>query len=271
MADQAAGLRQKFTQSLAGSATQTQPGANNTLTIVGGKGGVGKTALATSLAIASHRAGKKTLLIDGDLGLANADIILGVNPSGTLADCLLGGLPAQHAIAPTKYGPDLLPAASGRAELSSLTDDHTERLLMALHAIGSRYDRVLIDTAAGIGQETLALAGMSSAALAVTTPDPTAMTDVYAQLKLLATANPHQELHLVVNQVSSDQEAMKVSTKLRDICARFMTTSLHVDGGIPLDQEAKMNLRRRQPINANQNTAAAAIARLEKRLAAIWH
>jgi flagellar biosynthesis protein FlhG len=270
MADQAAGLRQQLSQSVRQPATGTHQGASNTLTIVGGKGGVGKTALATSLAIASHRSGKKTLLIDGDLGLANADIIMGVNPSGTLADCLLGGLPAQHAIATTRYGPDLLPAASGRAELSNLTDDHTERLLMALQAIGSRYDRVLIDTAAGIGQETLALAGMSHAALAVTTPDPTAMTDVYAQLKLLATAHPDQELHLVVNQVTSDEEAMKVGTKLRDICARFMTTSLHVDGGIPLDQDAKMNLRRRQPMNATQNLAATAIGRLEKRLTAIW-
>ena len=96
------------------------------------------------------------------------------------------------------------------------------------------------------------------------------MTDVYAQLKLLANAAPQQNLRLLVNQVSGDQEALRVGNKLRDICQRFATRDLHLDGGIPLDQAAKDNLRRRQPITANSNRAADAIARLEKRLAPYW-
>ena len=116
--------------------------ATNILSIVGGKGGVSKTAIATSLAIASHKAGHRTLLIDGDLGLANADIILGVHATGTLADCLFGGL-ACLSIVSSSWGPDLLPAASGRPQLSELTTEHSDRLIQLLRDLATVISRLL--------------------------------------------------------------------------------------------------------------------------------
>ena len=206
-----------------------------TIAITSGKGGVGKTNVATNLAISLGKSKHRTALLDADLGLANADLVLGVAPTATLADVLFQGTPLKEALVPINDYVSLIPAASGIRELERLTPDKRSLLLRALDELEDEFDYLLIDTGAGIGDNVMFFCDFADAVLLVTIPEPTAITDAYAMIKLLSKNYGRNELSIVVNQAPSASAAATVHSKLGDVANRFLGIQLDMAGYLPVD------------------------------------
>ncbi len=202
--------------------------------IASGKGGVGKTTLAVNLAAAIAGRGKRVTLIDGDLGLANADLLCGVRPTRNIGDVLDGRCPLHDAIADTPHGFRLLPGASGLARLASLGDSEVRALVGRFAAMDTMSDLVIIDCGAGIGAIVQAFMLAADRALVVTTPDPMAVTDAYALIKCLGTrrcltSGRAARVSLLVNQATDADEARRIFLRVDGVCRRFL--NLEIGGG----------------------------------------
>ena len=171
------------------------------LAITSGKGGVGKTFVAANLAAALARRGERVLVLDADLGLANLDVVLNLSPKITMHDVFTGKHCLEDAIVPVAGGFSVLLAGSGMVEYSRLTPEVRDRLLETIEAVRPRFDRVLLDTGAGISDVVLFTISLADDVLVVTTQEPTALTDAYATIKVLATTQGRRAVQLVVNQV----------------------------------------------------------------------
>jgi len=155
------------------------------LGVTSGKGGVGKTNLSVNLAISLAQQGRRVLVIDADLGLANVDILLDETPLKTLEHIILGEETLEEVLVESKHGITLLPGASGVAGLTNLDQTQRMRLLQAVDGLESRFDTVIVDTPAGIGNNAAFFASAAQDVLVVATPEPTSMTDAYAMIKVL--------------------------------------------------------------------------------------
>lgn len=220
--------------------------------VTGGKGGVGKTILAANLALAVAARGRSVLLADLDLGLADLDVVLGVERGRELGAFLDGSAPLEGCVARTPHGVDLLSSGTGDLDLASLDAARRARLVAALRELSSRYDLVVADGAAGVGPDAVAFAAEADHVLLVTTPDAAAITDAYGMVKAL---HVHGERagrevptpELVVNQAGSLEEAERVATRLRTACERFLARSPRTAGWIPQALDVARSARTRRP------------------------
>jgi flagellar biosynthesis protein FlhG len=181
--------------------------AQGALAVTGSKGGVGKTNLVANLAVALARWGRRVLVVDGDLGLSNLDVLLGLIPKRTIEHVVRGDAALADVLVEGPAGIRILPAASGIPELASLDGATRARLLTALAEGLELVDDLLIDTGAGLGETTLALQLAASRILLVTTPEPTSLVDAYATLKVLWSAEPTKPVDVVVNAAADDGDA----------------------------------------------------------------
>ncbi|MDA1263446.1 MAG: AAA family ATPase [Planctomycetota bacterium] len=208
--------------------------------VTGGKGGVGKSTLAANLAISMAREGRRTLLVDLDLGLGDLETMLALPEGPSLEDALDGpGLAACVRAGPC--GLDVLPAANGAEALARGDEALRGRFVAALAQLASRYELVLGDSAAGIGPDVLAFACLADRVLVTTTPDVTALTDAYGLIKALdrygeRTGADVPTPELVINQASDVAEADGIARKLRSICQRFLCRSPRHAGWLPRSQ-----------------------------------
>ena len=230
------------------------------LAVTGGKGGVGKTCVAVNVAVLLAKAGLKTLLVDIDLGLANADILLGVNPEKTLGDVLAGVVPMTQAVAKTSYGLDLLPAASGVEELARLTPERLTGLMDGLGRVAADYDLLILDTPAGIGREVMASLAAAKIVLVVLTPDPTALTDAYALIKVLDAQSPGKDIRVLVNQAATAHEGQAVFARLQAVARKHLRRELTYVGDLPRDPAVIESVRRRKPFAAGVTESPALAA-----------
>ena len=173
------------------------------MAITSGKGGVGKTFLAANLAAALAKRGKRVLVLDADLGLANLDVVLNLFPKVTLHDVFTGKVQLDDAILVAPGGFSVLLAGSGLVEYSRLTPQVREQLVDIIAQVRPRFDRILLDTGAGISDVVLHAISLADDVLVIVTPEPTSMTDAYATIKVLATLQKRRRIRLVVNQVSA--------------------------------------------------------------------
>src|SRR3954451_19225411 len=157
-----------------------------TLAITSGKGGVGKTFLSANLAAALAQRGERVLVLDADLGLANLDVVLNLFPKITLHDVFTGKAELSEAILPAPGGFSVLLAGSGLVEYSRLTPEVRDQLLGVIQKVAPRYDRILLDTGAGISDVVLYAVSLADEVMVVATPEPTSLTDAYATIKVLA-------------------------------------------------------------------------------------
>ncbi len=240
-ADQAQGLRDQV-----GTGGAPRPPLR-VVAVTSGKGGVGKTHVAANLAVLAARAGRRVLLVDADLGLANADIVLGICPTRHLGHLLDGTATADEVLTEGPRGVRVLGASSGLQELTQLTDDQKLRLVSAFDALEDRFDLVLVDCGAGIGDNVVFLAGACQDALLVVSPEPTSLSDAYATVKVLSQQAGLTHFHVVVNQ-AADFQGRDVFRRLTQVTDRFLEARLDYLGAVPRDEDLQRALRVQQPL-----------------------
>jgi flagellar biosynthesis protein FlhG len=218
------------------------------MAVTSGKGGVGKTHIACNLALLFARTGRRVLVIDADLGLANADIVMGVAPHMHLGHLLEGTAPLQEVLAPGPEGVQILAAATGVQELTRLDDAQKLRLVTALDFIEDRFDLVLLDCGAGIGDNVLFFAGAAQEVLLVASPEPTSLTDAYATVKVLSQQAGVEHFQVVVNQVPSELAGREVWQKLTGVTDRFLTARVSFLGHVPRDENLQRALMAQRPV-----------------------
>lgn len=221
-----------------------------TIVVTSGKGGVGKTNLTVNLALAFAKRGKKTLLFDADLGMANLDVLLGISPKHTLVDVIHERKRLDEVIFPISENLELIPGGSGISELANLPATKLENLLFRLTEIEGRSEILLIDTGAGISRQVLDFVLAAHEVIVVTTPEPTAITDAYGMIKALNAQNPGATVHLLVNQADSEQEARSVASKLTMIVERFLEIKLHFLGFVEKDVNVGRAVLQQRPFSS---------------------
>ena len=245
------------------------------MALTSGKGGVGKTVLTANLAAALARRGERVLVLDADLGLANLDVLLGLAPKRTLHDVFTGKATLDEALFDAPGGFSVLLAGSGLIEYSRLTPELRGRLLEVVEAVRPRFDRVLLDTGAGISEVVLYTISLADEVLVVATPEPTSLTDAYATIKVLAAQQQRTRMRLVVNQSDQPGEGRMIRGQLQQVVDRFVSNGTDVPlrlellGDVPRDSAVREAVQRRQLLlDAYPGAAAAqAVAALAARLA----
>lgn len=241
---------------------QAAPGfrrGKNIIAVASGKGGVGKTWFSITLAHALAKSGKSVLLFDGDLGLANVDVQLGLMPKRDLNDVIRGRLALEHVVQRFDEGGfDIIAGRSGQASLSALPSQRLLMLRDQLLDVANKYDVVIIDLGAGVDRTVRMFSAMATKTLLVTTDEPTSLTDAYAFIKLGAAAGASKHVNIVVNMASTTQEGEKTYKTLLKACENFLRLSPPMAGMIRQDSRVKETIRHQTPILVRSpNTDAA--------------
>ena len=222
------------------------------MAVTSGKGGVGKTFVSANLAAALARQGRRVLVLDADLGLANLDVLLNLFPKITLHDVFTGKSKLEDAVLPVAGGFSVLLAGSGMVEYSRMTAEIREQLQRVIAEIAPRFDHVLLDTGAGISDVVLYTVSLAAEVLVVVTPEPTSLTDAYATIKVLAQTQGRRHFNLLVNQTRKLGEGRAVRQQLQQVIDRYVNPALEAPvrldllGDIPLDPAVRESVLRRQ-------------------------
>lgn len=214
------------------------------IAITSGKGGVGKTNIVANLGYALRKAGQRVLIFDADLGLGNLDVLLGLTPRYNLSHVINGQKRLSDIIVAGPGDLKILPAASGIQELTRLTRFQKQAIFDDLNSLLSGYDMVLVDTAAGISSNVLYFNASASEIMVVVTPEPTAITDAYALIKILSVHYQEKHFRLLVNFAKNDKEADDVSRQLCLVADRFLDVSIEYFGRVLVDDNVKMGVRK---------------------------
>ena len=235
--DQANTLRRMVSQHRHGKPSQGVPRRQmRVIAVTSGKGGVGKTNTAVNLALALSRLQRRVLLLDGDMGLANIDVLLGLTPRYTLEHVVNGEKDVMDIVLEGPLGVKILPSSSGISELSEMNKRQQMHLFAELSRIDEDNDYLIIDTGAGISSNVLRFNAAASEVLLVVSPEPTAITDAYALMKLLAIKYHVRDFGLIANSVQSERDGHAVFERLNRVCEQFLQASLSYLGSIPFDK-----------------------------------
>jgi len=225
------------------------PAPRNIVAVASGKGGVGKTWFSISLSHALARKGKRVLLFDGDLGLANVDVQLGLSPKIDLTSVIEGHATLKGAI--TRYeegGFDIIPGRSGTGSLASLPAPLLSNLRMQLADLAPAYDRVVLDLGAGVNRTVQQLAASAGTTIVITTDEPTALTDAYAFIKLGHEAIGAENISVVVNMAPSTREGLHTYETLLKACQNFLHISPILAGIVRRDSRVRDAIRNQSPL-----------------------
>lgn len=246
------------------------------LAIMSGKGGVGKSNLSLNLGYSLAQKNYALLLMDCDLGLANLDVLLGITPEQNLQDVLLSGADVKNAIISleknTKEAFDILPAASGVPELTDMNNDMRDLLIKRINPSLRGYDIILMDLGAGIHGTVQSFAAMAAIRIIVLTPEPTALTDAYALIKVLSQDLGVRDFLVVVNDVASRKEEEITFKRLEMACQKFLNINPVLLGGVRHDVKLQESVLRQKPLLElfPESNAAQDIGTLAERILKIY-
>ncbi len=219
------------------------------ISVTSGKGGVGKTNVVVNLALALRRLGKKVLVLDADLGLANIDVLLGLAPRYTIEHLFGREKRFSEILVEGPEGMQILPASSGVPSLVDLNDSQKLFLMEEVDLMGEEIDVLLIDTGAGISSNVLYFNTAAQESIVIATPEPTSLTDAYALIKVLSKQCGKKEFLILINFVSGEEEAKGVFRKISKVVDHFLR-SLSIDylGFIPFDEKLPLAVRQQKPV-----------------------
>ena len=215
---------------------------------VSGKGGVGKSNLALNLSIALACRGRKVVLFDADMGMANLDVLCGLSPQATLEDVVKGRAKLRDVLVTGPGGFQLVPGASGVAAMANLDGLTRRRIISQLSLLDDVADHLLIDMGAGISSSVIPFAAVADRVVVVTTPEPTAMTDAYGVIKTLVTRGFGSRLELVVNMAHSHEEGVGVYRRIDRVVRQFLGAKLRLAAILPHDPLLSSAVRVRKPV-----------------------
>lgn len=257
----------------------------NVIAVTSGKGGVGKSNIAINLAIQFASAGREVVLLDADLGLANADVLCNIDLPYNLSHVIARKKELSEVLVRAPGGFRLIGGASGLARMADLSDSDRQRLVDALAELEQEADVIIIDTGAGISPNVLSFTRAADQVLVVTTPEPTAITDAYAVIKVISRQampagmadlapgkpmplNPENRLSLLVNQARSAAEAQVVQERIAKVARQFLNVSVLDAGYVPADEQVSLAVRRRTPfvLGSPRCPASLSVAKLAMRL-----
>lgn len=236
MADQASGLRKMRNQQV------------KVIAVTGGKGGVGKTNVTLNMAVSLAKMGKRVMVLDADLGLANVDVLLGIRVTKNLSHVLSGESTLDEVIVTGPEGVMIIPATSGTQSMVELTDVEHAGLIQAFSSLQTPIDILLIDTAAGISNMVVSFAQAAQDVLMVVCDEPTSITDAYALIKILSKQNGVYRFKIVANMVRSLREGQDLFTKLTRVTDRFLDASLELVACIPFDGNVRQAVRKQRTV-----------------------
>src|SRR5215218_7096506 len=207
------------------------------IAITSGKGGVGKSNVAVNLSIKLASAGKRVVLLDADLGLANADVLCSIDLPFNLSHVIARKKELHEVMVTAPGGFKLIGGASGLARMADLTDFDRRRIVEALGAVEHSADSIIIDTGAGISPNVLSFTRAANHVLVVTTPEPTAITDAYAVIKVISKDGLERRVSLLVNQVRGAGEGKLVHERVAKVARQFLNVSVLDAGSVPMDEQ----------------------------------
>lgn len=238
------------------------------IAITSGKGGVGKSNISVNLAIKLAQSGKDVVLLDADLGLANADVLCNIDLPCNLSHVIARKKELRDVLVNAPGGFRLIGGASGLARMADLSDFDRQRLVSALGELEQQTDIILIDTGAGISPNVLSFTRAADHVLVVTTPEPTAITDAYAVIKVISRDGSDRRISLLVNQVRSAAEARVVHERIAKVARQFLSVNIMDAGHVLSDEQVPLAVRRRSPfvLGSPKCPASACVTQLAMRL-----
>ena len=230
------------------------------IAITSGKGGVGKTTVTVNLGTALAMSGKQTVLLDGDMSLANVDVLLGLTPKFNLSHVLEGRCTLEETILHGPHGLMVIPASSGTKKMAELSRAENAGIVHSLSDFKPPVDVLLVDTGAGIADTVLTLSAASQEIIVVVTNDPASITDAYALIKVLSREHGVNRVQVLANQVANLGEARELYTGLERVAEKFLNVTLAFLGAIPHDDWLKAAIRKQRPVVELYPSAPSAIA-----------
>ncbi len=218
------------------------------IAVTGGKGGVGKTNLSVNLGVALAEMRRRVVLMDADLGLANVDILLGLNAQFTLADVLSGKRTLQQVMLNGPSGLKVIPASSGVQQMAALSPAEHAGIINAFSEIADQLDVLIVDTAAGISDTVVSFVRAAQEVVVVVCDEPSSITDAYALMKVLNKDHGVTRFRVVANMCRTVAEGQKLFAKLNAVCERFLDASIQYIGPIPFDENVRKAVQSRKPL-----------------------
>lgn len=218
------------------------------IAVTGGKGGIGKTNVSVNLSLALAKLGRRVVLMDADLGLANVDVLLGIEARKNIADVLTGECSLTDVMVEGPMGIKIVPASSGIRSMVSLTVAEHAGLIQAFSEIDNQLDVLIIDTAAGISDAVTSFVHAAQEVLVVVCNEPTSITDAYALIKVLNRDHGVFKFNILANMVHSPDDEREIFEKLSRVSERFLNVALKRVGAIPYDEMLVKSVKKREPV-----------------------
>jgi len=241
--DQASTLRRMASDDSSGGTSRGRTAGTRIIAVTSGKGGVGKTNVVGNLAASLAELGKKVVVLDADFGLANIDVLLGLTPRFHLGHVLFGNKSLAEVMIQGPNGIKIIPASSGMQRLAELTSEQRDYLVESFADLQSDTDYLLIDTAAGISRNVIHFLLSAQEVIVVSAPEPTAIVDGYAVIKIILKEDPAKPVQVIINSVQREEEAREVFAQINSVVRRFLGRDVNYLGHIERDPHVTQAVR----------------------------
>ena len=218
------------------------------IAVTSGKGGVGKTNISVNLAASLSLAGQRVMLMDADLGLANVDVLLGLEPHFDLQHVISGEKTLDEIIVQGPLGIHVVPASSGVEKMADLTSVEHASLISAFSELKQPIDVLIVDTAAGIADGVVSFAKACQEVIVVVCDEPTSLTDAYALIKVLSMRHGIKQFQILANMVKDESQGLNLYEKLLNTTDRFLEVGLKYLGAVPFDEQLRQSVRAQKPV-----------------------